>query len=101
MVPNIEIFDLNTKQWTEISTIPMSLGYQSVSSASLINNERIFYLSEEHGPSNESTIIKACFFNVNTLKFEHITELPHCNTLASKWFMLVFPQEYLEKISEQ
>ncbi len=97
MAPCIELFNLIVQQWTEIATIPVSLSYQCISSTSLINQKKIFYLLEEHGPSSESYILKASYFDLNTFKFEKSIQLPHPSTLASKWCTLVFPQDYLEK----
>jgi hypothetical protein len=97
MAPCIELFNLKTHQWTEIATIPVSLSYQCISSTSLINEKKIFYLLEEHGPSSESYILKASYFDLNTFKFEKCIQLPHPSTLASKWCTLVFPQDYLDR----
>ncbi len=97
LAPCIETFDLSTRQWTEIATIPVSLSYQCISSTSMVN-KRIFYLLEEHdGPSSESYILKSAYFDLETWQFEAPKQLPHPSTLASKWCTLVFPREFLSK----
>lgn len=98
LAPCIEIFDLKTRQWSEVSaTIPVSLSYQCISSTSMVKS-KIYYLLEEHdGPSSESYILKSAYFDINTFQFEEPVQLPHPSTLASKWCSLVFPQEFLER----
>jgi hypothetical protein len=97
LAPCIETFDLTTRQWTEIATIPVSLSYQCISSTSMANS-KIYYLLEEHdGPSSESYILKSAYFDLKTHQFEAPKQLPHPSTLASKWCTLVFPREFLER----
>jgi hypothetical protein len=96
LAPCIEMFDLKTRQWSEIATIPISTGYQCISSTSMIKtnaSKKIYYLLEEHdGPSTETYILKSAFFDINTWQFEAAKQLPHPSTLASKWCTLVFPR---------
>lgn len=97
LAPCIEIFDLNTHQWTEIATIPISFGYQCISSIRM-DNSKINYLIEEHdGPLSESYVLRSASFDINTRNFESSIKLPIPSTLASKWCYLTFPLEFLEK----
>jgi hypothetical protein len=98
LAPCIEIFSLETHQWTEIATIPISMIYQCISTTLLIDNKKIFFLLEEHAPSSESYILKSSFFHIETNEFEEYVKLPHPSTLASKWCMLVFPQDLLDQV---
>jgi hypothetical protein len=98
LAPCIEIFNLETCQWTEIATIPISMIYQCISTTLLIDNKKIFFLLEEHAPSSESYILKSSYFHIDKNEFEEYTKLPHPSTLASKWCMLVFPQELLDQV---
>jgi hypothetical protein len=97
LAPVIEIFDLETRQWSEVATIPVSLSYQCISSTNMVKS-KIYYVIEEHdGPSSESYILKSAYFDIKTCQFEIPHQLPHPSTLASKWCSLIFPQEFLEK----
>ena len=98
LAPCIEIFNLETGQWSEIATIPISMIYQCISTTLLIDNKKIFFLLEEHAPSSESYILKSSYFYIDQNEFEEYTKLPHPSTLASKWCMLVFPQELLDQV---
>lgn len=101
LAPCIEIFNLETHQWSEIATIPISMIYQCISTTLLIDNKKIFFLLEEHTPSSESYILKASYFYIDKNEFEEYTKMPHPSTLASKWCMLVFPQDVLDQFLSQ
>ena len=97
LAPCIEIFDLRSRQWSEVATIPVSLSYQTVSSTVMIQS-KIYYILEEHdGPSAESYNLKSGYFDLSTWQTEEPINLPHPSTLASKWCSLVFPRAFLEK----
>lgn len=97
LAPCIELFDLESHQWTEIATIPISLSYQCISTTRLVDS-RIEYLIEEHdGPQSEFYELSSSSFDFKTKKFEPLVQLPIPGTLASKWCYLTFPLEYLEK----
>ena len=97
LAPCIETFDLTTRQWTEIATIPISLSYQCISSTSMINSKIYYYIEEHDGPFSESYVLRSASFDLNTKHFEEDVKLPRPSTLASKWCSLIFPHEFLEK----
>lgn len=97
LAPCIESFDLRTRQWTEIATIPISMSYQCISSTRMVGS-KINYIIEEHdGPFSETYVLRSASFDIDRNKFESTIELPIPSTLASKWCYLVFPLEFLEK----
>ncbi|CAF0851324.1 unnamed protein product [Brachionus calyciflorus] len=96
LAPCIELFDLETKQWSEIATIPISLSYQCISCTRVIGT-KIDYLIEEHdGPLSESYVLSSSSFDIENMNFNKSIQLPIPSTLASKWCFLTFPLEFLE-----
>ncbi|RMZ99662.1 hypothetical protein BpHYR1_003294, partial [Brachionus plicatilis] len=100
LAPCIELFDLESKQWSEIATIPISLSYQCISTVRVVNS-KIEYLIEEHdGPQSEFYELSSSSFDFESRKFDPLVQLPIPGTLASKWCYLTFPIEYLDKYHE-
>lgn len=97
LAPCIESFDLRTRQWTEIATVPISLSYQCISSTRMLDS-KINYIIEEHdGPFSEAYVLRSASFDIDRMCFDTPIELPIPSTLASKWCYLVFPLEFLDK----